>query len=578
MSVRRARVAAVLVALVGAACSGRVDVVDTSDSQAPAGSGPAPAGASPVEPIDPAQVPQCMPGASSIGRAPLRRLTRAEYNASVRDLLGDDSNPANGFPSEELGNGFGNSADAQSVSSLLAEQYSAVAEAVARRATESPERLARLHACAAPSPADAAAEDACARSLIGEIAARAYRRPLSPPELDELLAFHAAMRAGSDFAGGIAAVLEVVLQSPDFLYRIERGMPDPVRPGLLSLTGPEMATRLSYLFWGTLPDAELMDAAANGSLGSPAGVLNQATRMLEDPRARQVVRFFFDNLLPIGSLASLERDRTLFPSFAPAIGALMHEETQTFLEREIFEDGGSWPSALSAPYTYVNAQLADYYGIPGVTGEMFQKVALDPARRLGLLTQGGMLAGTTHSNTTSPVQRGAYVVRKLMCVDIPLPTAELLGPEVFAMIKPPEPYSGATARERFSKHSADPVCASCHQRMDPVGLALENFDAVGLWRDRENDVAIEPSGEVPGLGKVGSAIELAQKIAGSEETQRCFATHWLDYAFGRTLDMNDACTRATVEMAFASSGYDVRSLLLAITQTDAFLHLPAVRE
>jgi hypothetical protein len=340
-----------------------------------------------------------------------------------------------------------------------------------------------------------------------------------------------------------------------------------------------MATRLSYLFWGTMPDDALLEAAADGELQTAEGVLAQATRLLDDPLARPMLRFFFDNLLPISSLSALERDRTLFPAFTAEIGALMREETQRFLEYEIFDGPGTWQSALTAPYTFVNGPLAEFYGVSGVSGDEFRKVDLDTTRRLGLLTQPGMLAGTTHSNTTSPVVRGSYIVRKLMCTDIPLPTAELLGEEVFAMIKPPDPYSGDTARERFGAHSENPVCASCHKSMDPVGLALENYDALGQWRDQENGVTIDASGSVPGVpGTVSGPIELVQKIAAAEQTHACFVVHWLNFAYGRTLSSDDICLRDSMQAAFAASGYDIRELLLSLTQTDAFLYLPASQE
>jgi hypothetical protein len=354
---------------------------------------------------------------------------------------------------------------------------------------------------------------------------------------------------------------------------------EPGRDDVLRPSGHEMATRLSYLLWGTAPDEPLLALAEGNALLSDAGVLAQATAMLDDPRAKQMVRFFFDNLLPISGLSGLERDRTLYPTFTPALGALMREETQRFLEHEIFEGPGSWRSALTAPYTFVNEPLAKFYGMSGVSGDAFQKVDVDPARRLGLLTQAGMLAGTTHSNTTSPVLRGSYIVRKLLCLNIPLPTAELLGEEVFAKIKPPEPYTGKTARERYSAHSKDPVCAACHRSMDPVGLALENFDAVGLWRDQENGETIDASGSVPGdMTPLNGPVELARKLAETDEVQSCFASHWSNFAYARSLDDADACTQETLATRFAQSGHDVKALLLALTQTPAFLYLPAVRE
>jgi len=270
-------------------------------------------------------------------------------------------------------------------------------------------------------------------------------------------------------------VIEAVLQSPDFLYRLEWGVADAQRPTLKRPSGDEMATRLSYLFWGTAPDDALRTAARSGELVTSQGVLTHATRMLDDAKSRPIVRYFFDSLLPINGLTDLEREAMLFPTYSPMIGSYMHEETQRFLEYEIFEGPGTWTSALTAPYTFLNGPLAAFYGIAGVTGTTFQKVPQDPAKRLGFMTQGGVMAGTTHSNTTNPVVRGSFVVQKLMCRDIPLPSGDIL-----AKVKPPDPYSGKTARERFTLHKTEPVCASCHQYMDPVGFTLENYDPVKL--------------------------------------------------------------------------------------------------
>ncbi|NUO53385.1 MAG: DUF1592 domain-containing protein [Polyangiaceae bacterium] len=515
-------------------------------------------------------------GAIFPGRAPIRRLTRFEYNNTVRDLLGDDTEPANAFPSEEIGNGFGNDADAQSVSSLLAETYGSVAEDVALRATASPDAMARLDACAASITAatDAQTELACATTTIERLATGAFRRPLAEGELDELVALQQTIRAEADFRTSLAAVIEAVLQSPDFLYRVEFGEPDRDGSKLLRPTGYEMATRLSYFLWGTQPDALLLEAAASGELSTKEGVYAHASRMLDDPRSRPVVRFFFDNLLPIANLSRLERDEALFPTFSAATGALMREETQRFLEHEIFEGSGSWRAALTAPYTFVNGPLAAFYGIEGVEGDEFQKVSLDGTERSGLLLQGGMLAGTIHSNTTNPVTRGSFIVQKIMCYEIPVPTGEIA-----EKVKPPDPYSGATARERFLQHSADPVCASCHSLMDPVGLALENFDPVGLWRDTENGVTIDASGKVPGsIAAVTNPVELVTEIAKTEAIEVCFADNWLNFAYGRTLGAEDECTSERVHEAFAASGSDIRSLLLEITQSDAFLYLPAREE
>ncbi|XXT14574.1 DUF1592 domain-containing protein [Sorangium sp. So ce429] len=509
----------------------------------------------------------CEDGTVRPGRAPLRRLTRFEYNNTVRDLFDDTTDPAFSLPSEDVGNGFGNDADALSVSSLLAEQLSTVAEGVARRATATPDALAKLAPCA--SNVRPEGEEACARTIVERIAPLAYRRPLAAGEADELLALYSVGRTDATFDVGVATVIEALLQSPDFLYRIEWGTSDPERPELRRPTGDEMATRLSYLFWGTTPDDDLRMAAQAGELSTKEGVRAHAERMLDDPRARTTVRFFFDNLLPISNLADLERNAEAFPTFSRQIGALMREETQRFLEHEIFEGAGTWASVLTAPYTFMNGPLAAFYGVSGVTGDEFREVQLDTAQRLGLLTQAGVMAGTTHSNTTNPVVRGSFVLQKLMCRKIPLPAGDIL-----ERVKPPDPYSGATARERFSQHSQDAVCRTCHQFMDPVGFTFENYDAVGLFRTTENDVTIDASGSLPDMpGTVSGPTELVQKLAEAEEVHGCFATRWAEYGYGLTLRAEDACTKHAITTAFKASGYNVKELLIELTQTDAFHYI-----
>lgn len=513
-------------------------------------------------------VPTCLPEGGT-ERASLRRLTRFEYNNTVRDLLGDDTSPANALPSEELANGFGNDADAQSVSSLLVETYNTVAEDIALRATETPTQLAALSSCAgdvtaATSEGEA---DSCTRTLLEGFLPRAYRRPVEGAEIDELVELATAIRAETDFATGVAGALEAILQSPDFLYRVEQGFIDG--NGSRRPTGHEMASRLSYLLWGTMPDEDLFAAAEAGELESGSGVLEHAERMLADERSRPVVRFFFDNLLPISALSQLERDAELYPTYTAAVGAAMREETQTFLAHEIFEGPGTWDHALTAPYTFVNETLAEFYGIEGVTGDEFVKVDLDTSQRLGLLTQAGIVAGTIHSNETNPVVRGAFLMRNVMCTEIPLPEGDVL-----EEVKPPDPGSGATARERYSQHSEDPVCSGCHALMDPVGLALENYDAVGAWRDTENGVTIDPSGEVPGVAPVDGPIALVETIASAQKTHDCFALKWADYAYGRSSGPQDQCTVGQLREQFSESGHDIQQLLLDLTQTDDFLFMP----
>jgi len=502
--------------------------------------------------------------------APLRRLTRFEYNNTLRDLANITDNPANAFPSEESGNGFGNDAASQSVPNILAEKYISAAASIASTLTD-PANVGKLASCAsAPLVGD---EVTCVRSVIDGFVARAYRRTVQPAEADGLTQLFQKLRVNETFSSSLAAMLEAVLQGPDFLYKPEFGEPVPGRTDVLRPTGDEMAVRLSYLFLGSIPDDALRQAAARGELQTPAGVQTQAQRLLADPNARQVTAFFFDNLLPIAALSALERDKTLFPAWNAKIGSLMRQETQTFLDHEIFEGPGTWPGMFTAKYTYLNDELAAYYGIPGVSGSSFQQVALDGLKRGGLLTQGGMVAGPIHSNPTNPVTRGALIVKKLLCQNIPLPTGAVL-----SQVKVPEPNSAPTARERFSAHSSQPACAACHSNLDPVGFALENFDAVGQWRDQENGVTIDPSGNSPLFGSFSGPVELGQRVAESPEAMQCFARRWMEFGYGRVTGERDACALQSTWEKFKGAGYNVKTLLIQLTETDTFNYLPAVRE
>jgi hypothetical protein len=507
---------------------------------------------------------------------PARRLTRAEYNASVAVLLGDKTSPATSLPPELIGNLFSNDSAQQPVSADLVLGYNNIAADIATRATTGTQ-LATLAPCAA-SATNAATQDSCAQTLIQNFAAKAYRRPLTAEEATDLLTLEKSVTATGTFTSGLAAVIEAVLQSPDFLYRIEQGVPDPANPALRRPSGDEMATRLSFLFWGVGPDDALRTAATSGELLTTEGVLKNAQRLLGDDRSHAVVKYFFDSLFPITSLSDQARSTTLYPKFSPQIGSYMRQETEMFLENEIFKGTGTWPSVLTADYTYVNGPLAAFYGINNVTGNEFQKVQLDTTKRLGLLTQGGVMTGTSVTNSTNPVLRGSFVVNKLMCLNISLPA----DPALLAQVKVPEDVAGSTARERFSAHSKQPVCNSCHALMDPIGFALENYDAVGQYRTTEGGQTIDASGKIPDVGaethqKIVGGVQLARQLAESETAQRCFAQHWLEYGYGRTLKQTPAelCLQEKLNTAFKASGYNVKQLLLDLTQTPAFLYMPS---
>ena len=520
-----------------------------------------------------AQQSACTSQTQQPSSAPIRRLTRNEFNNTVADLLGDTTSPAINLPPEVLGNGFSNDAAQQTVSADLVSGYSDVAADIASRAVQTTS-LAKLAPCAA-SATSSASQDSCAQTFINSWVPKAYRRALVAGEADALLALEKSVTSADTFTSGLAAVIEAVLQSPDFLYRPEFGVADATQPSLRRPTGEEMATRLSYMFWGSPPDDTLRAAAASGELVTSEGILKSAKRLLDSDKSHGVVKFFFDSLLPITTLTDQTRDAGKYPNFSPQMGSYMRQETEKFLDNQIFVENGSLPSIFTANYTFVNEPLAKFYGISGVTGTTFQKVQLDPTQRRGLLTQGAIMTGTTVTNSTNPVLRGSFILNKLMCMNISLPS----DPAVLALVAVPVDVTGATARDRYTAHSKQTLCQGCHRLIDPVGFALENYDAVGQYRTTENNVTIDASGKIPGAtDNVTGAVQLAQQLADSPQVQQCFAQHWIEYGYGRTLSNaspQDACLQEKVNTAFKASGYNVKQLLLDLTQTTAFQYLPA---
>lgn len=510
------------------------------------------------------QTPQACSSTIAPTPAPLRRLTQFEYDNTLRDLA---NVPHTELPAEDIGNLFSNDVARQSVPPKLVPAYHASAASVAASLT-SGANIGKLAACAtSPAGAD---ETGCARQVVQSFVPKAYRRPLAQDEIDGLVQLFQTIRgAGQSFQSSIAAMIEAVLQGPDFLYRPEFGVAVDGRADVRRVSDVEMAVRLSYLLWGSMPDQALTDAAAAGELHTPEQIKAAATRLLADGsrRSHDVVRYFFDYLLPIQALSALTRDPDLFPGsgYTSAIGPLMRAEAETLLDKEVFEGSGTWPGILTVDHTYANADLAAYYGLSGVVGTDFQKVPLDGVKRAGLLTLGGIVTGPIHSNMTNPVTRGGtFIYKTLLCKKI--------APPANIVIPPLDPDSAPTARQRFAMHEVG-YCAGCHAVFDPIGFALENFDAIGRWRDQENGVDIDATGGTAELGSFKGAIELGRKLAESETVQGCFAERWMDFGYGRTTDPS-SCALARVQEQFKAAGFNVQQLMVALTQTDDFLYLP----
>lgn len=497
------------------------------------------------------------------GPSPIRRLNRFEYNNTVLALLGDASQPASVFPPEESGNGFGNDATALSASQLLVEYYETVARRLAATATT--DRWTELVGC---EPSDEADEQSCAESFVTSFGERAFRGPLSADELARLLSVFAKSRATLDFRGAIADVIAVMLQSPRFLYRVELGDGSSDGETVARVTPYEMASRLSYLFLGSMPDAELFERAAQGELQTPESVREQAQRLLSDERTRRTLLHFHSTLFGLSGLDLLSRNNDAYPTFTPDLGPLFRRETETFIDHVLWQGDAKLSTLMSANYTFLNARLAEFYGVTGPSGDAFERVELDPAQRAGFLTQAGPMAALTPGASTNPVIRGLYVRSRLFCDPPPDPPTNL-------MVEEPAANAAPTARERFELHRTDPTCNACHGLIDPLGLPFENYDGLGQWREAENGEPIDASGDLVGTdvaGPVSGPVEMVQRLAQSEDARRCYANQWMSYAYGRGFSADDACTRERVEAEFLRADGGIHELLLALTQTDAFLY------
>jgi hypothetical protein len=494
---------------------------------------------------------------------PFRRLTRHEYNRTVLELLGDDSAPADAFPPEEEVSGFDNNAAALTMSDLLAEAYLTAAEGIAARAMTG---LDHLLACAPD-----AAPDACARAFIDSFGARAFRRPLDDQEHSILETVYATGAAEWDHRTGVRLVIEAILQSPQFLYRVEVG--EPAEPGA-TWTRPtqwEMASRLSYLLWGSMPDDALFDAARAGTLSTPDQLEAQARRLLADPRATEQIAHFHEQWLGVRDLAALDKDMEAYPAFSSDLLPSMREEVRRFTTAVMTEGSATIEELLTAPYTFVDAPLAAYYGISGAEGPGFQRVDLDPTRHAGILTLGGVLSVNALSTETSPILRGKFVQERLLCNTLPSPPDDI-------EIVPPDPDASLTTRERFEQHRSDPLCASCHQMMDPIGFGFEHYDGAGRWRDDENGLAIDDSGELVASDVDGAfvgPVELGRKLAGSAQVQRCIVKTWFEAASGRSAAEDDTCSLERLDARLAESGGDLRELLIEMVRSDAFRYRAA---
>ena len=638
------------------------------------------------------------------GRVTMRRLNRAEYNNTIRDLVGLDLKLSESFPSDDVGYGFDNVGDVLSISPILMEKYLAAAEKVVQSAIATPESAAkpvrfemedlsgaqrfsvdtlnghmfasngelgleyhfpvsdeytiRIQGAAqqagdeparmglridgrevtafdvkqrlrepglfefktrveagkrkvavaflndfyqqqgpntrdrnlfvdwievqgkpgmrgAPSDSHARIflgletgagnQRAAARKILAEFARRAYRRPVQKAEVDRLLRYvDLAKQKGDSFERGIQLGVQAILVSPHFLFKVEID-PEPNNPKSQRLLNDyELATRLSYFLWSSMPDETLFQLAAQGKLKNAQVLRAQAKRMLKDPKARALADNFGGQWLTLRNLSAFSPDPKMYPAWSETLRAAMRTETERYFEAIVREDR-SILEFISSNFTFVNEPLAKHYGIPGVTGDEFQRVTLAGGRRGGVLTQASILAVTSNPTRTSPVKRGKWVLEQFLGTPPPPPP-----PGVGELKDEGEALKG-TLRQRMEQHRKDPGCASCHSRMDPIGFGLENFDAIGAWRDKDGLEPVDASGTLPDGKSFNGPGELKKILLDKKQSfVRNLNEKLLTYAIGRGVESTDKCNIDEMAKQVAAKGFRFSSLVDAVIMSDPF--------
>ncbi len=547
----RARVLVILTSVSLAACHGTV--VSSDDNNGTGGSGGAPGPA-----VDACGGP---------GQTPLRRLSHHEYLNTIRDLF-DGRVKTTGLylPPDPTGQNFDNNAMALGSSSELVGAYHDAALDISSTAIAQSQLLADIPGC---PPAKTDDEAACGRAFVETFGARAFRRPLSKDESDEFVAVFEKVRTDIDFQAGIQMTLAAFLEQPEFLYRIEE-----TGQGLATIGSYETATRLSYLLWQTMPDATLFEAASKGELKTASQIEAQARRMLDDDKAKAVVIDFHRQWLDFDRLSGDNRikDTKLYSQWSPALADAIREESDRFIGSELFDKKGTLKDILTSTKTWVNATLAKFYGVPAPASG-WAEATLPDTQRAGFFTRGNFLASHAHSQNGSPPQRGNAILNRGLCVVLgsPPPNADLSNPALQADAK------SKTNRQLFEARTAPASCSTCHNVINALGYALENYDATGGFRTRDNNMMVDPTSVLMGTdvdGPVSGPIELSQRMGDSEKAKACMVGFWYSFSHGYRASSSsdtDQCQTDALVSAYKKNGERFIDLLVATATAPDFV-------
>ncbi len=507
------------------------------------------------------------------GNVMSRRLTKAEYNNSIRDLIGLDLKPGDRFPADGSGGeGFDTNGDALFTSAILMEKYLDAANEVLNvvladdAAALTPDVAAARAKLLIATPSDQLPARDAARQIIRPFAQRAFRRPIQDEEVDRLLTlFDRAQGRGDSFVAAVRLALKGVLISPHFLFLVE---PEPAQEGVYRLGGYPLASRLSYFLWSSLPDDELLRLAESGELLDDDALKKQVKRMLADPKSKALGENFGVQWLNIGGLGvTIKPDNSKFPEFDAELATAMQAETIYFLHA-IFQDNRPLSDLLDADYTFVNERLAKHYGLKDVTGDQMRRVTLSDRNRGGVVSQASVLTMTSYPLRTSPVLRGRFVLEEILGSRVPPPP-----PNVPALPTDDTPKDGLTLRQRLEEHRTKPECASCHQRMDPLGFGLENFDPIGRWRTELSGATVDASGKLPSGEEFNGPEQLKQILVKRRpEVLKHLSRKMLGYALGRELNRFDQCVIDDTMKALAANEYRSQVLIEQIVLSYPFQH------
>jgi hypothetical protein len=546
----------------GSGCSG--DVGELAQQPGPGAPATQATGSS-AQPAQGELASDCTQSAQQAAPSPttrLFRLTHHQYDRSIRALTGLAVEPSLDFPVDQNQAGFDRGVDLQ-VGEVLGQAYRASAETLAEQVVASPDAYRKVLGC------DPQQGEPCARAFIAGFGRRAFRRPLSDAEQTAYLGMFVAGPtlvdgAATDFQKGVQVALQAFLQSPNFLYRTE--LSQQASDGWIALSGYETASRLSFLLLNEPPDDALLQAAESGRLSDPEAVAQEATRLLQTPAARDTVRDFHRQWLELASLPNkLAKDPVRYPTVTPALAPVLEQEALRFVEAVTFDDHKGYASLLTAPFAFVNQVTAPLYGVTGTAGDALQRVALDPAERAGIFTQVAFLA------QSSPIHRGVFIQRRVLCNTIPDPPANVPSP---AALGPTQ-----TTRQQVDTLTSVAPCSGCHHALiNPIGFGFEHYDAVGQYRSEENGLPIDASGALVGTvaGNEGrasfdDAVGASRLLAESVEARRCYVATWTRYALGREEDPSERCAIDALATKLADDTYTVTDLLVDLTRTKAFM-------